>query len=530
MTCAASAGESDEPENTKRRADGSAGGQHACAIAQGLGIETVIVPRFSSILSAYGIACADLTAESAVPFAAEVTSQSIFGSSSTYKEVLARVDSMKADVTEELVEQGANADQIDFTVSIAVAYDGADTILQIPLSTNLLEEFKAAHLRETSFSMERKVNMSGVRVRGVGKSFSVSPKDYASGLVQAESAGQAIVGRSSSETTAYFEVDGSIQTVSTPVYVLGQVPLGSKIAGPAIIVDSTQTIVVEPGTTAFCLAEHVILRVPQSLPLTDTIVPQPNGDSTLASLKNAASSLLETVKPVKSDPIMLAVFANRFMSIAEQMGHTLQRTSISVSIKERLDFSCSIHGTDGALVANAPHIPVHLGSMQYAVQAQHEHWKGKLRPGDVLLTNHPQWGGEPGPWRCIAEHELMAGTHLPDLTVVTPVFDPKDDEKILFYVASRGHHTDMYVASRLRTHLMPLRPLTGQRRNRRHIHEPHLKAPLGRRRVHNDLQARLRRSVRRSGRARAVRQTGPVSRLERDQTYRPQHHGPPSGH
>jgi 5-oxoprolinase (ATP-hydrolysing) len=82
------------------------------------------------------------------------------------------------------------------------------------------------------------------------------------------------------------------------------------------------------------------------------------------------------------------------MSIAEQMGHTLQRTSISVSIKERLDFSCSIHGTDGALVANAPHIPVHLGSMQYAVQAQHNHWLGKLRPGDVLLTNHPEWGGE----------------------------------------------------------------------------------------------------------------------------------------
>jgi 5-oxoprolinase (ATP-hydrolysing) len=148
--------------------------------------------------------------------------------------------------------------------------------------------------------------------------------------------------------------------------------------------------------------------------------------------------------PAQTDPIMLAVFANRFMSIAEQMGHTLQRTSISVSIKERLDFSCSIHGTDGALVANAPHIPVHLGSMQYAVQAQHLHWAGKLRAGDVLLTNHPQWGGE------LLRHvvrstaiSLLSGTHLPDLTVVTPVFDPKDDTKVLFYVASRGHHTDM---------------------------------------------------------------------------------------
>lgn len=351
------------------------------------------MPRFSSILSAYGIACADLTAESAVPFAAEVTPEATFGASITYREVLARVDNMKAEVSRELVEQGANAERIDFTVSISVAYDGADTILQIPLSTQLLEEFKAAHLRETSFSMERKVNMSGVRVQGTGKSFSVSPKDYAADLAAAESAALSFSGQSASETTAYFEVAGAVKGISTPVYVLGDVPLGAKVAGPAIIVDSTQTIVVEPGTTAFCLAEHVILRVPQSLPVSDSVIPQLDGHATIAQLKEFASSPLQTVAPVKSDPIMLAVFANRFMSIAEQMGHTLQRTSISVSIKERLDFSCSIHGTDGALVANAPHIPVHLGSMQYAVQAQHEHWKGKLRPGDVLLTNHPQWGG-----------------------------------------------------------------------------------------------------------------------------------------
>jgi 5-oxoprolinase (ATP-hydrolysing) len=223
----------------------------------------------------------------------------------------------------------------------------------------------------------------------------VAPKDYAADLASAEAAAQSFDGQSSTESMAYFEVDGAVKRISTPVYVLGDVPLAAKIAGPAIIVDSTQTIVVEPGTTAFCLAEHVILRVPQSLPATDAVMPQPNGHGAFTSLKNAASSLLPSAAPAKSDPIMLAVFANRFMSIAEQMGHTLQRTSISVSIKERLDFSCSIHGTDGALVANAPHIPVHLGSMQYAVQAQHEHWKGKLRPGDVLLTNHPQWGGEP---------------------------------------------------------------------------------------------------------------------------------------
>jgi 5-oxoprolinase (ATP-hydrolysing) len=111
------------------------------------------------------------------------------------------------------------------------------------------------------------------------------------------------------------------------------------------------------------------------------------------------------------------------MSIAEQMGNTLQRTSISTSIKERLDFSCAIFSPNGKLVANAPHIPLHLGSMQYAIQCQHELWEGRLQPGDSLLTNHPELGG----------------THLPDLTVVTPVFI---DDAIAFYVASRGHHTD----------------------------------------------------------------------------------------
>lgn len=118
------------------------------------------------------------------------------------------------------------------------------------------------------------------------------------------------------------------------------------------------------------------------------------------------------------------------MAIAEQMGTTLQRTSISTSIKERLDFSCAIFSPSGKLVANAPHIPIHLGSMQFAIQAQHRLWAGKLSPGDVLLTNHPQWGG----------------THLPDLTVVTPVFIPSPSsgkEEIAFYVASRGHHTDI---------------------------------------------------------------------------------------
>jgi 5-oxoprolinase (ATP-hydrolysing) len=266
--------------------------------------------------------------------------------------------------------QGVSELDIEYSVNIATQYDGADTVLQIPFSPSLKAEFVAAHLRETSFSMQRPVRVSNIRIRGVGKSFKLAPADYAKDLASAESLAGATVVKSASYTQAFFELDGQVTGMTTPVYILGDVPIGSKIAGPAIIVDSTQTIVVEPNARAICLKEHVILRI------------------------DTQSRSFDKNGELSTDPIMLAVFANRFMSIAEQMGHTLQRTSISVSIKERLDFSCSIHGTDGALVANAPHIPVHLGSMQYAVQAQHNHWLGKLRPGDVLLTNHPQWGGK----------------------------------------------------------------------------------------------------------------------------------------
>ncbi|KAK8853496.1 hypothetical protein IAR55_004203 [Kwoniella newhampshirensis] len=380
---------------------GGAGGQHACAIAAGLGIKTVVVPRFSSILSAYGIACASLTAEAASPFSAEVVAS--FEGSKTYLETQSRVDALKADVTKQLAEQGVPAGDVEFTVTIAVQYDGADTVLQIPFAPSLKQDFKDAHLRETSFSTNRKVLMSNIRVRGVGKTFNVTPTDYSAGLAEAEATLSPPSVKPSTFNQASFDTPQGVKEFSTPVYVLGQVPVNSQISGPAIIVDSTQTIVVEPSARAIVLKEHVIIRLEDP------------------------KARVETEEELSTDPIMLAVFANRFMSIAEQMGHTLQRTSVSVSIKERLDFSCSIHGTDGALVANAPHIPVHLGSMQYAVQSQHNHWLGKLRPGDVLLTNHPQWGG----------------THLPDLTTVTPVFEPGNDTKVLFYVASRGHHSDI---------------------------------------------------------------------------------------
>lgn len=347
----------------------SAGGQHACAIAAGLGIETVVVPRFSSILSAYGIACADLTAESTSPYAVSIPDE--FASSPVYHELEKRVEGLRMDAERQLVEQGVSKGDIEYSTYVSTHYEGSDTVLQVAFTPNLKVDFITAHLRETSFSMGRAVHISNVRVFAVGKSVSTNSADFAPALQQAD-CGTLPTPLPQSTSSAYFEVGGHIQQIDAPVYTLSQIPIGSTICGPAIIVDSTQTIVVEPSTRATCLPEHVILRL----------------DST-ATVRHVSDD-----KNLNVDPIELAVFANRFMSIAEQMGHTLQRTSVSVSIKERLDFSCSIHGTDGALVANAPHIPVHLGSMQYAVQAQHQHWLGQLKPGDVLLTNHPQWGGK----------------------------------------------------------------------------------------------------------------------------------------
>ncbi|KAF5362841.1 hypothetical protein D9758_007079 [Tetrapyrgos nigripes] len=382
---------------------GGAGGQHACVIAKGLGIGLVIVPRFSSILSAYGIACADSVSEVSEPTTVNLSK----GNNATWSTIQERIEKLRAQVSKNLQEQ--DVEQVTYHVELGCAYDGSDTVLQIPYhGPSVVEDFIAAHLQETSFSMPRDVLGVSVRVRGTGKTVDFTPIGFGDELAAAESAwanGKDVPSPKEAElVSAYFDFTSGGKRVQTLVYALGSVPHGSRIPGPAIIADNTQTIVIEPGCVAFVLSEHVVIRV---------------GNEESSVIKDSEVDIQV------ADPIMLAVFGNRFMSIAEQMGHTLERTSISVSIKERLDFSCSIHSTDGSLVANAPHA-IHLGSMQYAVQSQHQHWLGKLRPGDVLLTNHPEWGG----------------THLPDLTVVTPVFSP-EDTKVLFYVASRGHHTDI---------------------------------------------------------------------------------------
>lgn len=374
---------------------GGAGGQHACEIAAKLGISTVVIHKYSSILSAYGMALADVVSE-----AQEPTSE-VYGPSS--KERLdERTVSLKKKVAESLVQQGIRQKDIHFECYLNMRYQGTETPMMIlkPENGDYEAEFLSVHEREFSFVLGgRPIIVDDARVRGIGYSGTTDADgDRLGSELKSMKFSLATVNQVERKIEAYFNVGGK---QCTPVYLLKDLASGTAIDGPAMIIDNTQTLVIVPNAQARILTSHVVIDL----------------DSTKAKSQSSTTVV---------DPIQLSVFGHRFMSIAEQMGRTLQKTAVSLNIKERLDFSCAIFGPDAGLVANAPHIPVHLGSMSFAVQYQHELHKGKLSPGDVLLSNHPESGG----------------THLPDLTVITPVFTANGKE-IAFYVAARGHHTDI---------------------------------------------------------------------------------------
>ncbi|KAF4446402.1 hypothetical protein FALBO_17081, partial [Fusarium albosuccineum] len=385
------------PENHNLVSFGGAGGQHACSIADKLGIKRILIHKLSSLLSAHGIAHAELQYETFEPFAAKLNEGAMAG-------VNELLDKLKKRVTEELVSQKASEDSLVFDEALVLKYFGTDTNLSIskPADGDYAAAFTQMHLPEFAFSMTRPIIIESVKVRGTG---STGAPDLEKTAHQ-ELVSSKQTPYSSHKSTQKVYLDGV--WTETGVFKLEDILEGSIISGPAIIIDKTQTILVESLFKAYVLTNYVVLEKASAMKEKSTELPTTQATTSKDNL----------------DPIQLSVFAHRFMAIAEQMGNTLQRTSISSSIKERLDFSCAIFSPGGKLVANAPHIPIHLGSMQFAVQAQHRHWLGKLKPGDVLLTNHPSWGG----------------THLPDLTVVTPVFV---GDEIAFYVASRGHHTDI---------------------------------------------------------------------------------------
>ena len=365
---------------------GGAGGQHACALARDLGISLVFVHRFAGILSAYGIGLADLTTELQEP-AAEVLAQVGDFSPALPNNLAERLTELVTQAASELQEQGASSATLQVQRFLNLRYRGTDTHLMIrePDDGNYAQRFRQTYLREYGFELEREILVDDLRVRVVAPSPSLQKFKVSTAEGPAEPIDQ---------TLCYFEN----RWHQTPVFRCELLQAGHQIAGPALLLQDTSTIVIEPD----CRAEiseyrdvliHVKARTHQEVGIT-------------------------------RDPIQLSIFGNLFMSIAEQMGRTLQRTSISTNIKERLDFSCAIFDSTGGLVANAPHVPVHLGAMSEAVRQQVRIQGDNLRPGDVLVTNHPQAGG----------------SHLPDITVITPCWK---DEQPLFYVANRGHHADI---------------------------------------------------------------------------------------
>lgn len=381
---------------------GGAGGQHACAIARNLGMRTVFVHRFASILSAYGIGLANVVHEVQEPAALVLSDSSATATISSRHEVL------EERARTALSVEGFEVERISLERFLNLRYDGTDSGIMMaePQDKRYAAAFEAQYMREFGFTLPgRKVLVDDIRVRGTG---------LAKGLERLKLPRKGIAPKPVDTKPAYFDNGW----VDTPSYALKDLEPGSEVSGPCILLDDISTILVEPGCTASMNDEGNIFIE----------VPPPGGDDERARKCHRNGVGPEEVPPL--DSVQLSIFSHRFMGIAEQMGRTLQRTSVSTNMKERLDFSCAVFDKEGGLVANAPHIPVHLGAMQDAVRAQSTRWGDDVKPGDVFVSNHPQ---------------LAGGSHLPDITVITPVFDKDtgDAPKLLFWVASRGHHADI---------------------------------------------------------------------------------------
>jgi len=361
---------------------GAAGGQHACKVADRLGMKTIMIHPFAGVLSAYGMGLADfrLLKDKALELAwNEVTADALelnFAKLKNQGEI-------------EIRQQAQDDQPISFICQVNLRYLGTDTALAVLFNSKeqMLTEFETLYQQQFGFRYRDKaLIIESLLVEVIAKNQTVEELDAET--VKQE--GQAL------QTLPMFSNNAFH---NTPIYQRAELATAQVIKGPAIIIEPTSTIIIEPEWQAKVSPE-------QDLILTRTQALQQ---------QNAIGTQV--------DPVMLEIFNKLFMSIAEQMGFVLQKTAYSVNIKERLDFSCALFNQQGELIANAPHIPVHLGSMGEAVQALLK--VETIQQGEVFLLNSPYQGG----------------THLPDITVVSPVFS--DDEQLLFFVASRGHHADV---------------------------------------------------------------------------------------
>jgi 5-oxoprolinase (ATP-hydrolysing) len=368
---------------------GGAGGQHACLVADSLSIKKIFIHPFAGVLSAFGMGLADTTAQRIL--AVEATLDESLVSS-----LVESLDRLQQEAEAELLDQDIAPSRIESLRRVHLKYVGSDTAIIVPFASaeEIIFRFDEAHRAQYGFVDEDRAHVvEAVEVESIGAGEAVEDRSMD------EAGGGRTLETMPLLTTCTSYMEGEFR--QTAVVDRNAMLPGDTLDGPVVIQEDTATTCVEPGWQAELTGKG-------DLVLTRVVA---------ATARVAAGTTV--------DPVMLEIFNNLFMSIAEQMGLVLRQTSYSVNIKERLDFSCAVFGQEGELIANAPHMPVHLGSMDESIKAVIRSHTGTMRPGDVYVLNAPYNGG----------------THLPDITVISPVFD--EQGVVLFYVASRGHHADI---------------------------------------------------------------------------------------
>jgi 5-oxoprolinase (ATP-hydrolysing) len=386
---------------------GGAGGQHACAVADALGMPAIFLHPFAGVLSAYGMGLADIRLLKERAIEAPLSAELVWSLEPAFAE-------LEQAGCVEMQAQDISIEQIHTVRTIRLRYAGSDTALSVAAGAidKLQKEFESAHRQRYGFIMPDKgLIVEALSVEIIGGGFTENHPNAGQQALLANHPGvdapplldkEGNVRQPALQPVATVALHSAGVETSVPLYRRAALSSGCRIPGPAILSEAGATTLIEPGWQAEVTARNDLVLT--------RCQPRPE--------RVAVGTAV--------DPVLLEVFNNLFMAIAEQMGVTLANTAHSVNIKERLDFSCALFDREGQLIANAPHIPVHLGSMGEAVRAVIQANDSRFQPGDVYASNAPYQGG----------------THLPDITVITPVFDETGLE-LLFYVASRGHHADI---------------------------------------------------------------------------------------